>query len=82
MRAMNAHEERRHHCKKTSASDWRVRVATDHANSHGVPRDEGRLRSLAATALPRGLYLGVILVILLPCTPSPAMSPFWPKMKA
>ena len=28
------------------------------------------------------LYLGVIFVILLPCTPSPAMSPFWPKMKA
>jgi hypothetical protein len=28
------------------------------------------------------IYLGVIFVILLPCTPSPAISPFWPKMKA
>ena len=27
-------------------------------------------------------YFGLILVILFPCMPSPAMSPFWPKMKA
>ena len=27
-------------------------------------------------------YFGLILVILLPCMPSPAMSPFWPKMNA
>ena len=27
-------------------------------------------------------YFGLILVILLPWIPSPAISPFWPKMKA
>jgi hypothetical protein len=27
-------------------------------------------------------YLGLILVILFPWIPRPAMSPFWPKMKA
>jgi hypothetical protein len=27
-------------------------------------------------------YFGVIFVILLPCMPRPAISPFWPKTKA
>jgi hypothetical protein len=27
-------------------------------------------------------YFGLILVILLPCSPSPAISPFWLKMNA
>ena len=39
-------------------------------------RENGRIR------LRGPAYFGLILVILLPCMPSPAMSPFWPKMKA
>ena len=34
------------------------------------------------TGAPESGYLGVILAILLPCIPRPAISPFWPKTKA
>src|SRR4029453_6667460 len=35
-----------------------------------------------SVATPRARYFGVIFVILLPCMPRPAISPFWPKTKA
>ena len=46
----------------------------------GVQRVDGRdLETVSPTA---AVYFGVIFVILLPCRPRPAMSPFCPKMKA
>jgi len=56
-----------------------------HAHAEARWPEHGRTTRAGISAeLPAGVadYFGLILVILLPWMPSPAISPFWPKMKA